>query len=89
VPKTLSKSWEQAIFVDLAIGASVSSDAVLFKIDGFGQRFQRRGAVQGAVRPVLIVVSLILTQDPEQMVCVLRIPSMALTSKVALPAARP
>jgi hypothetical protein len=50
----LSKSCQQAIFVDLATDASVSSDAVLLKIDGFGQRFQRRGAVQGAVRPVLI-----------------------------------
>lgn len=70
VPKTSSKSCEQAMFVDLATDASVSSDAVLLKIDGFGQRFQRRGAVQGAVRPVLIVVSLILTQDPAQMVLV-------------------
>jgi hypothetical protein len=39
VPKTLSKSCEQAIFVDLATDARVSSDAVLLKIDGFGQRF--------------------------------------------------
>jgi hypothetical protein len=62
VPKTLSTSCEQAIFVDLATDANVSSDAVLLKIDGFGQRFQRRGAVPGAVRPVLIVVSLIITQ---------------------------
>ena len=68
MPKTLSKSCEQAIFVDLATAAGVSSDAVLLKIDRFGQRFQRRGTVQGAVRPVLIVVSLILTQDPAQMV---------------------
>ena len=45
----------------------VSSDAVLLKIDRFGQRFQRRGAVQGAVRPVLIVVGLVLAQDPPQM----------------------
>lgn len=70
VPKTLSGSCEQAIFVDLATDASVSSDAVLLKIDRFGQRFQRDGAVQGAVRPVLIVVSRILTQDPAQMVLV-------------------
>lgn len=39
VPKTLSGSCEQAIFVDLATDASVSSDAVLLKIDRFGQRF--------------------------------------------------
>ena len=30
--------------------------AVVLKIDQLGQRLQRRGAVQGAVRPVLIVV---------------------------------
>jgi hypothetical protein len=46
----------QAVFVDHATGVSASSDAVLIEIDLFGQRFQRRGAVQGAVRPVLIVV---------------------------------
>jgi hypothetical protein len=39
------------------------SDAVLLKIDKFGQRLQRRGAVQGAVRPVLIVVGLVLAQE--------------------------
>jgi hypothetical protein len=31
------------------------------------RRFQRRGTVQGAVRPVLIVVSFVLAQDPPQM----------------------
>jgi hypothetical protein len=60
-------SCDQAIFVDQATDASVSSDAVLLKIDRFGQRFQRRGAVQGAVRAVLIVVGLVLAQDPPQM----------------------
>jgi hypothetical protein len=34
----------------------------------FGQRFQRRGAVQGAVKSALIVVRLVLTQDPPQMI---------------------
>ena len=63
-------SCNEAIFADQATDASVPSDAVLLKIDWFGQRFQRRGAVQGAVRPVLIVVSLILAQDPAQMVLV-------------------
>src|ERR1022692_4642238 len=67
VPKTLSMSCDQAIFVDQATDTSVSSDAVLLKIDRFGQRFQRRGAVQGAVRAVLIVVGLVLAQDPPQM----------------------
>jgi hypothetical protein len=37
---------DQAILVDQATDASVSSDAVLVKVDWFGQRFQRRGAVQ-------------------------------------------
>jgi hypothetical protein len=63
-------SCNEAIFADQATDASVPSDAVLLKIDWFGQRFQRRGAVQGAVRPVLIMVSLILAQDPAQMVLV-------------------
>jgi hypothetical protein len=63
-PKTSSKSCDQAIFVDQATDASVSSDAVLLKIDRFGQRFQRRGAVQRAVRPVLVMVGLVVAQDP-------------------------
>ena len=67
VPKTSSTSGDQAIFVDQATDASVSSDAVLLKIGRFGQRFQRRGAMQGAVRPVLIVVSFVLAQDLPQM----------------------
>src|ERR1022692_4730924 len=67
VPKTSSTSCDHAIFVDQATGANVSSDAVLLKIDRFGQRFQRRGAVQGAVRPMLIVVGLVLAQDLPQM----------------------
>ena len=70
VPKTSSKSCDQAIFVDQASDASVFSDAVLVEIDRFGQRLQRRGAVQRAVRPMLIVVALVLAQDPPQMVLV-------------------
>ncbi len=70
VPKTSSKLCDQAIFVDQATDAIVSSDAVLLKIDRFGQRFRRRGAVQGAVRPMLLVVDLVLAQDPLQMVLV-------------------
>jgi hypothetical protein len=35
VPKTSSTSCDQAIFVDHATGASVSSDTVLLKIDPF------------------------------------------------------
>src|ERR1019366_1621778 len=70
VPKTSSRSCDQAIFVDQATGAGVSSDAVLVEIDRFGQRLQRRGAVQGAVRPMLVVVDLVVAQDPPQMVLV-------------------
>jgi hypothetical protein len=70
VPKTSSKSCDQAIFVDQATDASVSSDAVLVEIDRFGQRRQRRGAVQRAVRPVLVMVDLVLVHDPPQMVLV-------------------
>ena len=36
VPKTSSTSRDQAIFVDQATDASVSSDAVLLKVDRFG-----------------------------------------------------
>jgi hypothetical protein len=63
VPKTSSTSCDQAIFVHQAADVSVSSDAVLLKIDRLGWRFQRRGAVQRAVRPVLIVMGLVLAQD--------------------------
>jgi hypothetical protein len=56
VPKTSSRSCDQAIFVDQATDAGLFSDVVLLKIDRFGQRCQRRSAVQGAVRPVLIMV---------------------------------
>jgi hypothetical protein len=70
VPKTSSASRDQAIFAYQATDASLSSDAVLLKISRFKQRFQRRGAVQGAVRPVLVVVGLVLAQDPPQMALV-------------------
>src|ERR1019366_10322826 len=68
--KPRPRSCDQAIFVDQATGASVSSDAGLLKIDRVGQRFQRRGAVQGAVRPMLVMVDLVVAQDPPQMVLV-------------------
>ena len=68
VPRTSSTSCDQAIFVDQATGASVFSDAVLLQIDRFGQRCQRRGAVQRAVRPMLVMVGLVVAQDPPQMV---------------------
>src|ERR1017187_10682624 len=67
VPKTSSTSCDQAIFADQGTDARLSSDAVLTEIDRLGQRCQRRGAVQGAVRPVLIVVALVLARDPPQM----------------------
>jgi hypothetical protein len=67
VPRTSSTSCDQAIFVDQAADASLSSDAVLGEIDRLGQWLQRRCCVQGAVRPVLIVMSLVLAQDLPQM----------------------
>ncbi len=45
----------------------VSSDAVLLKIDRFGQRFERCGAVQGAAGLVLVTLGLVLAQDLPQM----------------------
>ena len=46
---------------------SLPSDAVPVEIDRYGQGFQRRGRVQGTVRPVLIMVDLVRAQDPPQM----------------------
>ena len=66
VPKTSSTSCDQVIFVDQATDARLSSDAVLTEIDRLGERLQRRGAAQRAVRPVLIVVDLVLAQDLPQ-----------------------
>ena len=67
MPKTSSMSCDQAVFVDQASGAGLPSDAVPVEIDRYGQGFQRRSCVQGTVRPVLIVVGLVLAQDPPQM----------------------
>jgi hypothetical protein len=67
VPKTSSISCDQVILADQATDASLSSDAVPRKIDGFGERFQRCGAVQGAMRPVLIVMGFVRVQDSPQM----------------------
>jgi hypothetical protein len=53
--------------IRLPTRASLSADAVLLKIDSFGQRFQRRRAVQETVRPVLVVVGLVLVHDLPQM----------------------
>jgi hypothetical protein len=67
VPKISSTSCHQAVFVDQAADASLSSDVVLVEVGRFGQRFQRRSAVQRPVRPVLVVVGLVLAQDLQQM----------------------
>ena len=50
--------------------AGAFSYAVLVEGDRLRQWFQRGGCVQGAVRPVLIVVGLVLAQDPPQMILV-------------------
>ena len=65
--ENLSTSCDQAIFVDQATDATLFPDAVLVEAGRFGQRFQRRCAARGAVRPVLVVVGLVLAQDPPQM----------------------
>jgi hypothetical protein len=70
VPKTLSTSCDQAIFVDQAIDARAFPYAVLVEVDRLRQRFQRSGCVQGAVRPVQIVMALVLAQDLPQMILV-------------------
>jgi hypothetical protein len=57
VPTISSTSRDQAIFVDRATGASLSSYAVLPENDRLRQRFQRGGGVERAVRPVLIVAT--------------------------------
>jgi hypothetical protein len=46
VPETSSTSCDQVIFVDQTSDASLSSDAVLLKIDRFGKWLQRGNAVQ-------------------------------------------
>jgi hypothetical protein len=52
---------------DQATDATAFSDAVLVEIDRRGQRFHRRGCVRGAVRPLLIVMGLVIAQNPPQM----------------------
>ena len=49
--KTSSKSCDQAIFVDLATDASVSSDAVLLKIDRRAQLKSSTGTTHITMRP--------------------------------------
>jgi hypothetical protein len=58
----------------------VSSDTALLKIDRFREWFQRRSGVQRPVRPVLIVMVLVLAQDPPQMVL---IPDEGVVEKLA------
>jgi len=70
VPKTSSTSCDQAIFVDQATDARAFSYAVLVEAGRLRQRFQGGGCVQGAVRPVQIVMGLVLAQDPLQMILV-------------------
>jgi len=43
-------------------------DTMLLKIDRFWWRFQRGSGAQQPVRPVVIVMGLVLAQDPPQMV---------------------
>ena len=66
MPKISSVLCDQVIFVDQTTDTSLFSDAVLVEINWLGQGFQRRGCVQSAVGAVLIVVGLVLAQDPPQ-----------------------
>ena len=59
-------SCDEALFVDHATDASLSSYAVPVEIERFGKGFQRRSCIQEAVRPVLIVMDLVLAQDLPQ-----------------------
>jgi hypothetical protein len=66
VPESSSTSCDQLVFVDLAADVSPSPDTVLVELDRRGYWFQRRRAVQGTMRPVLVVVGLVLAQDLPQ-----------------------
>ena len=55
------------MLIDQATDARPSSYAAPRKIGRLGKRFQRRGAVQGAVWTVLIVVGLVVVQDSPNM----------------------
>ena len=63
VPKTSSASFDQAVFADRAVGANLSSIWCCSRSTGSGG-VSGRGAVQGAVRPVLIVVGLVIAHPP-------------------------
>jgi len=87
----------QAIFVDDATRAVMPPDPEMIQVgDAFWQWPQWRGLVQGAVRPVRVVEVLVLPQHhhqvaqvPDQGLCVPRIASTALTSRVACSALCP
>ena len=68
MPKTSSTSCDQAIFVDQTTDACAFSYAALVEVDRLRQRFHSGSCAQGAVRPVQIEVSLVLAQDPPQMI---------------------
>jgi hypothetical protein len=58
----------QVILVKHASGAVAPEDPEVIQVcDGIGQRSQRRGLGQGAVRPVRIVEVLVLAQHDHQM----------------------
>ena len=57
----------QAIFMNHASGAVASPEAKVVQVgDAIWQRAQRRGLVQGAVRPVGVVEVLVLAQHSHQ-----------------------
>jgi hypothetical protein len=70
VPRTSSTPGDQAILVDQTTDASLSSDAVMLKIDRFGPRFQRRRRVHGSVRLGAGLGASVIAQDLLQMALV-------------------
>ncbi len=56
----MSGSCGERVFVDGAAEPVVAADSKVVEVgDEWGERCERRGLVKGAVRPVLVVVSLV------------------------------
>jgi hypothetical protein len=61
----------QAIFVDNVPGTVAPPDAEVVQVgDAVWQRTERRGLVQGAVRPMRVIEVLVLAQDGHQVVLI-------------------
>ena len=68
VPVGAENLCHQAVFMNHASGAVAAMDPELIEVgDAIGQRAQRRGLLQGAVRPVGVVEGLVVAQDDHRM----------------------